>query len=566
MNTQNLKVISLLILVCMTWGVRAESGCPEWTSDRMTLEIKELTKQLDKWDIAYHQQGHSPIADDAYDQLVAKLHQWQLCHLPHGKQENKQPILGDGQLSHPVAHTGLKKLKDEATLVSWMKGRKNLWVQPKVDGVAVSLVYVNGKLTQLISRGNGLKGQNWTDKATFISAIPQFIVAAPPLLTLQGELFLKMEGHQQAQSGGVNARASVAGALMRKSPSLLLPQLGILIWAWPDGPKSIVEKGRLLRIMGFPLTAEYSKPITSSIDVTRWRQFWFKSPLPFVTDGIVIRQEEEPAGRYWQATPGPWSVAWKYPPQQQVTEVENIHFTIGRTGKSSVVLQVSPIKIDDKWVRRVNVGTIARWKQRDITLGDQVTIALAGQGIPRLENVIWRATQRDSVVPPDWHQLHQWSCFRPLTQACEAQFLSRLIWLSGPQGLDIKNVSGGLWQQLIQQGLVNDLVAWLSLTTEQIAGVPGIGHKRAEKIYQQFQQTRQKPFSDWLQALGFPLKGLNETQWQILLERSMTEWTSMAGIGQARAKQIKHFLHHPEVQVMSNFLSKQHIAGFHPIE
>ena len=104
-----------------------------------------------------------------------------------------------------------------------MLGRKNLWVQPKVDGVAVTLVYTNGKLKQLISQGNGLKGQNWTNKAIFISAIPQYIEVAPPLLTLQGELFLQIEGHQQAQFSGVNARASVAGALMRKSSSSLLP-------------------------------------------------------------------------------------------------------------------------------------------------------------------------------------------------------------------------------------------------------------------------------------------------------------------------------------------------------
>lgn len=133
-----------------------------------------------------------------------------------------------------------------------MVGRKSLWVQPKVDGVAVTLVYQDGKLMQLLSRGNGLKGQNWTDKAPFITAIPQYIATAPPWLTLQGELFLQMGDHLQASSGGVNARAAVAGALMRKSPAALLPQLGIFIWAWPDGPSSMVEKGALLQAMGFP--------------------------------------------------------------------------------------------------------------------------------------------------------------------------------------------------------------------------------------------------------------------------------------------------------------------------
>ncbi|CNI45542.1 NAD-dependent DNA ligase LigB [Yersinia pekkanenii] len=565
MKIRNLKITNLLIWGCMMWGTRAVSACPEWAAQRMAVEINTLDNQLNKWDIAYHQQGNSPIADDVYDQLQDTLHRWQSCHLPPDKQGNK-PILGKGQFLHPVAHTGLKKLKGEAELVNWMLGREKLWVQPKVDGVAVTLVYQNGKLTQLISRGNGLKGQDWTDKAPFIATIPQYIAAAPPLLTLQGELFLQIEGHQQAQSGGVNARASVAGALMRKSSSPLLPQLGIFIWAWPDGPKSMVEKGALLRKMGFPLTAKYSKPIVSGRDVAHLRRHWFQTPLPFVTDGVVIRQEKEPAGRYWQAVPGYWAVAWKYPPQQQVTEIKNVHFTMGRTGKITVVLQVSPVKIDDKWIRRVNVGSVARWQQWDITSGDHVTITLAGHGIPRLDNVVWRVSQRYGFVPPSGDKFHQLSCFRLLHTECEPQLLSRLVWLSGPKGLDMQSISRGLWRELIHHGLINDLVGWLTLSTEQIADVPGIGQARAEKIYQQFQNTKQKPFSQWLQALGFPLAISVDSPWQSLSQRSLTEWSLISGIGAVRAKQINRFLHHPEVQAMADFLSQQSIAGFEPEE
>jgi DNA ligase (NAD+) len=334
MKILNLKIIiGILISNFIIGSAWAISTCPDWSVERVKLEINSLEKQLNEWSVAYHQLGNSPVADDIYDQLQDKLEGWQVCSDLPDKIENK-PILGNGAFPHPVAHTGLKKLKDKTELADWMSGREKLWVQPKVDGVAVTLVYQDGKLTQLLSRGNGLKGQNWTDKAPFISAIPQYIAVAPPFLTLQGELFLQMEGHKQAQSGGVNARASVAGALMRKSSSPLLAQLGIFIWAWPDGPKSIADKGVLLQMMGFPLTAKYSKQVTSDVDVAHWRTHWFQTPQPFVTDGVVIRQEEEPAGRYWQAAPGHWSVAWKYPPQQQVTEIKDIHFTIGRTGKN----------------------------------------------------------------------------------------------------------------------------------------------------------------------------------------------------------------------------------------
>ncbi|MFA3763026.1 NAD-dependent DNA ligase LigB [Yersinia sp. 2466 StPb PI] len=561
MSMLNLKIFVLLIVSFIHWSSRAEAICPEWPPERMSVEINSLKKQLDKWNVAYHQQGISVHADDVYDQLQEKLQLWQSCHLLPDKQENRLTP-GNGKFLHPVAHTGLKKLKNEVALADWMVGRKNLWVQPKIDGVAVTLVYQDGKLMQLLSRGNGLKGQNWTDKAPFITAIPQYIATAPPWLTLQGELFLQMDDHQQASSGGANARATVAGALMRKSPAALLPQLGIFIWAWPDGPSSMVEKGTLLQAMGFPLTAKYSKPIVSSRDVAHFRKHWLQTPLPFVTDGVVIRQEQEPAGRYWQAVPGHWVVAWKYPPQQQLAEIKDIHFTIGRTGRVTVVLQVSPVKIDDKWIRRVNVGSVARWRQWDITSGDQIVIALAGHGIPRLDSVVWRVSQRQTFTPPAEDQFHQLSCFRLIPPECEPQLLSRLTWLSGQKGLDIQSVSSGYWRELIHHGLINDLVGWLSLTKDQIADVPGIGIARAENIYQQFQSTREKPFSQWLQALGFAQGTLVNSQWRSLQQRSIAEWSLIPGIGPIRAKQITHFLHHPEVQAMADFLSQQNISGF----
>ena len=565
MNMHKMKILILLMVSFISWQVRAESICPEWSEERISGEIHLLEKQIAQWDVAYHQQGTSPIADEIYDQLQDKLHSWQTCHGISDKPSNTL-ILGNAKIAHPIAHTGLKKLKDEAALISWMVGRKNLWVQPKIDGVAVTLVYQAGKLTQVLSRGNGLKGQNWTDKALLISAIPQYIAAAPPSLILQGELFLQMEGHQQAQSGGVNARASVAGALMRKSVSPLLAKLGIFIWAWPDGPKSMMEKTRLLQEMGFPLTAHYSESVISSSDIALWRNRWFQMSLPFVTDGVVIRQEEEPAGRYWQAVPGDWSVAWKYPPPQQITEIKDIHFTIGRTGKITAVLQVAPVKIDDKWIRRVNIGSISRWKQWDIVPGDQVTISLVGQGIPRLDKVIWRVSQRQEFVAPAANKFHQLTCFRLQPIECETQFLSRLVWLSGANGLDIQGVGGGLWRELVHHGLINGLLDWLLLSVEQLAAVPGIGKGRAEKIYKQFQHTKQKPFSQWLQALGFPQGISVDSSWHSLLQRSIAEWRLMSGVGQVRAKQINHFLHHPEVQVMANFLSQQGITGFRPEE
>jgi hypothetical protein len=120
------------------------------------------------------------------------------------------------------------------------------------------------------------------------------------------------------------------------------------------------------------------------------------SPLPFATDGVVVRRAKESAGRYWAPGQGDWVIAWKYPPAR-VMEVRGISFSVGRSGKIAVVALLEPQLLDDKRVQRVNVGSVSRWYNLDIGVGDQLQISLAGQGIPRIDSVVWA---RLSVINP----------------------------------------------------------------------------------------------------------------------------------------------------------------------
>lgn len=229
-SVMRIGMMLLFGLLCSE-TVRAQA-CPAWRPVRMQLEITALKNQLERWDVAYYQQGSSLIEDEVYDSLREKLRLWQRC-AGAAPEEGAGPLLPEGKVPHPVAHTELRKLPDLAAVDQWLKGRSDLWVQPKVDGVAITLVYHDGKLTSAISRGNGLKGENWLEKVRTIPAVPVSIKGAPPTLILQGELFLMVNGHQQKVSGGINARAKVAGALMKNKPSLLLQQIGLFVWAWP---------------------------------------------------------------------------------------------------------------------------------------------------------------------------------------------------------------------------------------------------------------------------------------------------------------------------------------------
>ncbi len=540
--------------------------CPVWPSERLTQETHHLTAQLTQWDAAYHQSGSSPIEDSVYDHLRQKQRLWLQC-ASQPVPELTVPASDDAEFTHPVAHTGLHKMQDKHAVANWMQGRKNLWVQPKIDGVAVSLIYRYGQLAALVSRGDGEKGQNWTVKAASIPAIPLHIPDMSPELILQGELYLLMTGHQQSADGGMNARSKVAGAMMRASASAsdLLKQTGIFIWSWPDGPTLMADHLEKLSQFGFPVVAQFTHAVSAVEDVEKWREDWFHQPLPFATDGVVVRQQEEPAGKYWQNKPAVWAVAWKYPPARELTDVTGITTTTGRSGKVTVILNLKPLRLDDKLVSKVSVGSVSRFRQWDVLPGDQVAVALAGQGIPRLDEVTWRVSKRTEMPLPEPTRYNALSCFTP-EPGCMQQFLSRLIWLSGPEALDMAGFGGATWQKLLDASPADSLISWLSFNEKELAAVPGIGVKQAQKLMAQIHLARERSFRRWLSAIGFPSFALGfaerQQSWNRLKQLTSRDWEMTEGIGRKRAAQVFDFIHHPDVEILTEALRQAQLPAF----
>lgn len=180
-----------------------------------------MGEQLQQWNRLYRLSGNSPVTDETYDQLLNTWQQWQKCQNLSGQLPPIHLPPHSRTAKHPIVHTGLKKL-NEVDIGKWIDTREEVWLQPKVDGVAISLVYQQGKLVSMISRGNGIEGLEWRDKADFIPAIPKQLPTSQPQLILQGELFWRLKDHRQQASGGVNARNQVAGWLMRKSKLVTL--------------------------------------------------------------------------------------------------------------------------------------------------------------------------------------------------------------------------------------------------------------------------------------------------------------------------------------------------------
>lgn len=555
----------LLPLLLLPLTALAEP-CPNWTQAHATVELGALSQQIAQWDEAYHNQGRSLVADEIYDQARERLQAWHEC-FPSALDKLPEPLTGStGKLAHPVAQTGLRKL-NEAAVREWIASRDDLWIQPKVDGVAVTLVYRNGVLQQAISRGDGRLGQDWTARARQLPGVPTQL-PEPLDAVLQGELYWRLNGHVQGRDGSQGARGKAAGLMARQAlDEQESRSIGLFVWDWPDGPASMDERLSKLQALGFGDSLHYSQPIRSAEQARQWRQHWYRHGLPFASDGVVLRQGTRPPGERWQAEAPHWAVAWKYPASQALAVVQAVKFKIGRTGRITPILHLQPVDLDERRIGRVALGSLQAWEKLDIRPGDQVSIRLAGLTIPRLDQVIWRSPERAAVQAPNPEQYHALSCWRPSAD-CRQQFLARLNWLAGKQGLNLPGVGPGVWDTLLAGEQLDGLLDWLEFDIEHLQQLPGIGPRRATQLQQAFAQAQQRPLQQWLQALGAPpgLQLGEDDDWSTLLSRNRKDWLQQPGVGPKSAERLLAFFSHPDVQRLGVRLQQAGIAGFQPPE
>ena len=560
-----MKVWMAILISILCWQSSAWAVCPAWSPARAQEEISRLQQQIKQWDDDYWKEGKSEVEDGVYDQLSARLTQWQRCFGSEPRDVMMPPL--NGAVMHPVAHTGVRKMVDKNALSLWMRERSDLWVQPKVDGVAVTLVYRDGKLNKAISRGNGLKGEDWTQKVSLISAVPQTVSGPLANSTLQGEIFLQREGHIQQQMGGINARAKVAGLMMRQDDSDTLNSLGVFVWAWPDGPQLMSDRLKELATAGFTLTQTYTRAVKNADEVARVRNEWWKAELPFVTDGVVVRAAKEPESRHWLPGQAEWLVAWKYQPVAQVAEVKAIQFAVGKSGKISVVASLAPVMLDDKKVQRVNIGSVRRWQEWDIAPGDQILVSLAGQGIPRIDDVVWRGAERTKPTPPE-NRFNSLTCYFA-SDVCQEQFISRLVWLGSKQVLGLDGIGEAGWRTLHQTHRFEHIFSWLLLTPEQLQNTPGIAKSKSAQLWHQFNLARKQPFTRWVMAMGIPLtraalNASDERSWSQLLFSTEQFWQQLPGTGSGRARQVIEWKENAQIKKLGSWLAAQQITGFEP--
>ncbi|MEC8917285.1 MAG: NAD-dependent DNA ligase LigB [Pseudomonadota bacterium] len=540
--------------------------CPPGATQAQQQDaLDALTRQLETWDEAYYQRGKRLVDDGVYDEAKRRWQRWRACLNPldlkplgldSAAEPSRQPTPASprDELEHPFAQTGLDKLPDRQAVGEWLtrQSDQTLWIQPKVDGVAVTLVYRNGQLETAISRGNGEKGQDWTRQARQIESLPQHLPTDEPV-TLQGELYLRLPDHVQARDGGVSARSEVAGLLNRQALSAEAARdIGFFAWAWPDGPASGERRLQRLTDLGFGNTARYTRTVSQLSEVVQWRDRWYHAPLPFASDGIVIKRSRRPPGSRWQAAPPSWTIAWKYPAAQTLAVVEAIDVSVGRTGRLTPVARLDPVLLDDREVGSVSLGSLAHWQELDVRPGDQVLVSLAGATIPQIERVVIPATPRQALTLPDAERYDALSCLT-LTTDCREQFLARLAWLGSKDGLDMSGIGPASWAALVDAGLVEGLLDWRLLSAEQLQTLPGVGEARARQWLDAFRAAERMDRTRWFIALGMPpipdqvRRAALAAPLPALRDRSERSWQTYAGIGATRSAQLVAFFHDPTI-------------------
>lgn len=558
--------LSSLVLSCTIFmNASAQANCPTWTSNQAQQEISTLRQRIADWDRSYHRDGSSPIADELYDQAREQLQSWQQCFVDDHTAEPATTALKSvsAQLDLPFSQTGLRKLSDSA-LKQWMHKRQDLWVQPKVDGVAVTLVYRDGQLTQMLSRGNGLAGQDWLAHATAIQAVPQQLATPYPTVTLQGELYLKQPQHIQQQGGGSDARSQVAGLLNRHRLSAAEgDRIGIFIWEWPDGPATMRERLQELHNLGFSDSSTYSQPVVTFNEAKHWRDHWYSSPLPFASDGAVIKQSQRQINHPRSAYPPFWAVALKYPLQQVLTSVTDVTFKIGRSGRITPIAHLAAASLDHKTIRKVSLGSLSRLQKLELSPGDHVAIALSGHAVPQLKEVVWRSPQRKIIRLPSAADYHPLSCWQATT-ACQQQFLARLTWLSDKKTLNLRGLGAQTWQALMDAEHIERLTDWLALSATDLTSTPGFGKKRSAQIAGLFAQAKTRSFKAWLRALGAPnfIKSKPTDTWHSLSQLTAEQWQQHRYLSPRQTEQAVAFFQHSEVQKIAEQLQQYGIDGF----
>ena len=519
--------------------------------------ISELRDQIREHDRRYYEEAAPTISDRDYDRLYKELVDLE-AKFPDLVTPNSptqrvggKPLQAFTQIQHRVAMLSLDNTYSEEEIANFYKRITKLLpgekipvvIEPKVDGVAVSVMYENGKLKYAATRGDGSVGDDITQNIKTIKSVPhQLPQAAPKIFEVRGEAYLDKKGfeklNKEREAAGLppfaNPRNAAAGSLKHLDPNVAAKRpLGMIFYGTGAVEGADVDLHSkifpLLKKLGLPthedwwLADSVDKILNAIRDLDDIR-----GDFPYETDGAVIKvdalEQREQLG--FTAKSPRWAIAYKYAAERVETKLLDIKVQVGRTGILTPVAVLEPVLVRGSTVARATLHNEDEIKRKDIRIGDTVVIEKAGEVIPAVVEVTKSKRPRNAKPFDFLKHIHskcpvcggevrrdpQFVAWRCENLRCPAQATRRLEFFAARGALDIESVGGIVADKLVERGLVRepldlfelevDQLAKLNLGTDEASRM--FGEKNATKAIQAIDRARSFPLSRWLYALAIP--------------------------------------------------------------
>ncbi len=581
--------------------------------------IEQLRRELTEYDYHYYVLDDPLVTDEYYDRLMRELRALEAKHPERVTPDSPTQRVG-GQVAeqfeevrHEVPMLSLDNAFDEAEMRDFDRRLHELLgidaetpltycAEPKLDGLAISLLYEDGLLVRAATRGDGRSGENITANARTIRAIPlRLKPGAPRRLEARGEVYMAHEGfrklNEQQLAKGLkpfaNPRNAAAGSLRQLDPKVTAErpltytsyQLAQLEGA--DWPPSQYEQMQYLKSLGLPISpyGERLEGLEPCFDYYR-RMGEQRERLPFDIDGVVYkldrRDQQQKAGFVSRAPR--WAIAWKFPAQEVMTRLLAVEFQVGRTGALTPVARLEPVQVGGVTVSNATLHNMDEIERKDIRIGDCVILRRAGDVIPEIVKVVMQYRKPglrkphmpkrcpvcgSEVVREEGHAVYR--CTGGL--GCPAQRKEAIKHFASRKAMDIEGLGDKLVDQLVEKGLIEDVADLYSLTLEQLAGLERMGEKSARNLLDALQRSKSTTLPRFIYALGIREVGEATAEalanhfgdLQPLMEADEERLQQVEDVGPVVAFNIVHFFAQPRNrQVIDKLLA----AGVHwpPIE
>ncbi len=518
----------------------------------------DLAARIERANHLYHESDAPEIDDAAYDQLFRQLVALETAHpglatadsptqrvggTPVGSTfdevRHRRPMLS---LSNAFSHDELRafdaRVRRGLGLPAAPEPADELRyvAELKIDGLAITLRYERGRFIQGATRGDGTTGEDVTANLKTISAIPATL-ADPATADVRGEVYMpKAEFariNAEREEAGLplyaNPRNSGAGSLRQKDPAVTAGRQ-LSTWTYQlleDEPPARPTAGATqsaaldrLTALSLPVNPDHEAglDIEAVIAFTeRWREA--RHDLPYETDGVVVKvdrvDQQERLGMVSRAPR--WAIAFKFPPEQVETTVEDIVPYVGRTGTLTPVAHLTPIKVAGSTVARATLHNIDEVRRKDIRIGDRVVLQKAGDVIPEVVRPVLErrtGTEREFEMPATCPV-----CGTPVVRdegavrtycpnlACPARVIQEFGHFVGRGGMDIEGAGAAVLEQLLQRGLVKTRGDFFRLGVEDLESLERFGRKSAENLHTAIARARRRPLARVLNSLGIPQVG-----------------------------------------------------------